>query len=375
MDSLVARQPIFDRNKKVVAYELLFRTSLDEKINSIKDDNKTLQVIDSGFMNIGFNKLTDGKRAFINFTRNLLLDEIASIFPKDSMTVEILENVIPDEKIISACKKLKHSGYIIALDDFIAKDLNNPLIKIADIIKVDFVDTTENERKIISERLRKNNTKLLAEKVETYKEFEEAKELGYTYFQGYFFSKPYIIQGKNIPAGKMSQLRLLQEVNKPDIEPYNLEQIIKSDVSLTYKLLRFINSSYFAFRNEIKSIKHAISLLGINELKKWISLVVLTSVAGSKPEELLRISLLRARACELIAIKLKKIDLSQELFLTGMFSLIDAIFDNEMPTLLENLALPDTILKALIIKDGFYNDILNIIIHYEKLISKIIRYF
>ena len=198
-------------------------------------DKATLEVITSSLLLIGFEKLTRGKRAFINFTKNLLEGEVATYLPQETTVIEILENVDPDAKTIQACRRLKDMGFVLALDDFLYSERHKPLIDLADFIKVDFLNTDSFSRKDIINTIGKHK-KFLAEKVETYAEYTEAQEMGYTYFQGYFFSKPVIVKGKDIPTYKMNYFHLLRTINKPDFDLESVEKLIRNDVALSYKL-------------------------------------------------------------------------------------------------------------------------------------------
>jgi len=199
VDTFVARQPIIDRNEKIFAYELLFRQGHETSYSSIDGDKATGDVISNSFLTIGMDTLTGGKRGFINFTTNLLKNKIAYSIPKEYVGIEILENVEPDQEIISACTQLKEAGYLIVLDDFVFEPKFWPLIKLADIIKVDFLSTDVHERGNIIQRLGSGKLKFLAEKVETRDDFEQALQMGYSYFQGYYFYKPVVISDKAIP--------------------------------------------------------------------------------------------------------------------------------------------------------------------------------
>jgi c-di-GMP-related signal transduction protein len=347
----VARQPIFDTNLNVFGYELLFRNSCRNSYTAIDGDQATLDVITNSFLFIGVDTLTYGKRAFINFTANSLKDNIPAMLPKELIGVELLEDIIPDKEIIDACKKLKKSGYLLILDDFVFSPAYLPLIELADIIKVDFRNTPQNECKELIQRLRSYPIKFLAEKVETQEEFQSARHMGYSYFQGYFFCKPLILSGKTLPSYKTNYLRILREINQPEIDFKKIETIIKQDVSLSYKLLKFINSSIFGFKTTISSLQHALTLLGQKEISKWISLIALKGVAEDKPSELILNSLIRARFAEkLAAIKMSK-NRSSDAFLMGMLSHIDVLLDRPLSVILNEISLDEAIKQALLEKE------------------------
>lgn len=363
----IARQPIFDRRKKVVAYELLFRSGFDNFYNSVTDgDYASSQTIMHSFGTFGLDVLSGGKPVFINFTKNLILDEAAVIFPRELLAVEVLETVTVDDNVVKACSDMKKRGYILALDDFTYSPEMKPLIDIVDIIKVDFRMSDQQEREEILRLAGCRGIKFLAEKIETHDEFEKAKEMGFSYFQGYFFSKPHIIAGSEIPGYKHRYLEILRQVNDPDMEFETLEHVVKRDLSITYKLLKFINSAAFGFQVRIQSIRQALTLLGLNEFRKWVSLVALSEMGDDKPEELLVNSMMRAKFCEFIATKIKKGEKSPDLFLLGMFSHIDAIIDKPMSSVIDELPLTGEVKEALIGKENEFRDILDIVIAYEK---------
>lgn len=367
MDVFVARQPIFDRKKNVAAYELLFRSGTENAYDtSLDGDRSTSNVITNSLLIIGLDNLTSGKKAFVNFTRNLLVQGVPSMLPKDALAVEILETVEPEPDVVQACRELKAAGYQLVLDDFVFQERYQPLVELADIIKVDFMATDRAQRAELVRRCRSESVRFLAEKVETQEAFQEALDAGYELFQGYFFSKPLIVSGRDIPSSKISYLRVLNEVNKPDADFERLEEIIKRDVSLTYKLLRFINSAYFRFSVKVESIKHALILLGTKEIKKWVSVVALSSMGFDKPQELLNLSLVRARFCETVAVKTGLEKRSADLFLTGLFSLIDALVDRPMHTVLTDLPIADDVKQALLGRDNPLRDVFGLVLSYER---------
>ena len=246
MKKFVARQPIFDAEQNVFAYELLFRTGMEDFFNFDDSDQAASSVIVDSFLLFGLETLTGGQKAFINCTREMLVKGYMALLPKEQVVVEILETVEPDEEIIGACLRLKRAGYLLALDDFVYEDKYEPLLELADIIKVDFQATEAAGRKSLVERMAPRGVKLLAEKVESKQEFEQAVEMGYDYFQGYFFSRPQILSGQDVPGYKLNYLRVLQAVNRPEVNLREIENVIKQDVSLTYKLLRYLNSAFLA---------------------------------------------------------------------------------------------------------------------------------
>ncbi|MBW2142284.1 MAG: HDOD domain-containing protein, partial [Deltaproteobacteria bacterium] len=271
-----------------------------------------------------------------------------------------------DEEVEAACKKLKEAGYMLALDDFADHEDYASLLSMADVIKVDFLTTGVEERKSLVERYGSRDIKMLAEKVETRDEFKQALELGYSYFQGYFFSKPVIISGKDIPAFKLNYLRLLQEVSRPDFSFDRVEDIIKSEVSLSNKLLKYLNSAFFGFRTEIRSIRQALTLLGEVEARKWISLTALAGMSEDKPGELIRMAIIRAKFCELLACEVGFNNRKSDLFLLGVFSMVDAIMDRSAGEIVEEISLAEDVKDALLGEENRLRKIFNLVVAYEK---------
>lgn len=366
MDIFLARQPIFDSKQVVWAYEILYRSGSVNTFDGLDGDLASLSVMFNTFQIFGIESVTNGKPAFINFTENLINGEMATLFPKKLLVVEILENVAPKEEIIENCKHLKEMGYRIALDDFVYSEEYEDLIDLADIIKIDFLESSEEEIENISKVLKGRNIILLAEKVETREEFEYAKKLGFTLFQGYFFSKPEIMKSKKLQPIKSTALQLITEVNKEEIDFDKLDTIISRDLSITYNLLKIVNSGTFGLRHRIKSAKYALVLLGEKEIKKWIYLVILSDMGQDKPDELTRLSLIRARFAEMVAIKTRFNKQSEEMFLLGLFSLLDVMLNIPIEEVLGNVKASDTTREALINGSGEVGTIYKMIMAYEK---------
>jgi c-di-GMP-related signal transduction protein len=366
MEHFIARQPIFDRELRVFAYELLFRSGFDNFYDALDGDQASSDVLTTSFMLVGLEELTSGKKASINFTRRLLLNEVATLFPSDLLLVEVLENVEPAPEVVEACRNLKRAGYRLVLDDFCPLCAGNPLLEIVDIVKVDFAKTQPRERQLIPMMSDCRQARFLAEKVETAKEFSQALDWNYSYFQGYFFSQPVVHSSNIIPGSKLAYLRILNEINSPETDFGELEAIIKCDVSLTYKLLRFMNSAYFGFYERIRSIRQALTLLGLREVKKWVSLAALTSLASDRPEELIVNSLVRARLCEQLALRIGLGDRNSELFLMGMFSMIDAIAGKPMSEILGNLPITEEVKVALMGGENRFRDVFDMLVAYER---------
>lgn len=290
---------------------------------------------------------------------------MATLFPNELLVVEILEDVLPEEDIVKKTILLKEMGYRIALDDFIYKPEYEKLLDIADIIKIDFLASSKEEVEKSSMDFIKRGKTLLAEKVETREEYEFAKSLGFTLFQGYFFSKPEIVASKNLEPIRANYLQLLAEVNKKDVDFDSLAQIISMDLSLTYNLLKLVNSSAFGFRYKIQSVKHGVVALGQRQIKKWAYLVLLNTVGSKETKELTKISMIRGRFLEILALKSRYRRNSQELFLMGLLSLLDAILKRPLDEILDELKVIDKVREGLLKGRGEFGDLFKMILSYE----------
>ena len=362
----LARQPIFNRSLKVHGYELLFRSGLENFFHLDNGDLATSRVIADSFLLFGIENVTAGKPAFINFTRELILKDLVTLLPSKAAVIEILETVEPDEEIVEACLKLKKLGYTIALDDFVFAPKYEPLIKLADIIKIDILISSFDDVRHLVKHYGGLGFKLLAEKVENQEEFKTAKEIGFSYFQGYFFSRPIVMSHKDVPGVKSSYLAILEAVNRTDIDYSLLDASIRNEVSISYKLLKYINSVGFGLRRKVHSVKQAITLLGEQEIQKWINLVVLADMAGEKPDELLISSLIRARFCETMAALIGLGHRSAEIFLMGMLSMIDAILDIPLDQALAQLPIPDEVKSSLLGAQTSLRPLLDLAISMER---------
>ena len=362
----IARQPIFDAHKQLFAYELLFRQTLGLNLGELSGDRATTSLLSTTFLTEGIEKVAGNKPCFINFTQNLLVKEVARSFPKNKVVVEILEDVPPTSEVLAACTNLQQLGYRIALDDFVFKKQLLPLIELADIIKLDYRLMPPQEIERIFYRLAHFKAKYLAEKVETYDEFEHAQKLGFHYFQGYFFARPESIRLKEVSSLKINQLRLLAEVNSKHTTVSRLEAIIESDVAIAFKLLRYINSAFYHLLKEVESIRQAIVYLGEREIRRFVTLVIISELAADKPTELVSYSLIRARFCELLGKESRSsADEASELFLLGLFSLLDAILDTPMEQLMAKMPLSDALKETLVEKQGPLTVFLSAVLAYE----------
>lgn len=366
MYGYVARQPIFKKNMRIYGYELLFREGMANFAPQIDEDTATSELLSNTYLTSDLSKFTGGERAFINFTRNLLINQIPLLFPRATTVVEILENVRAEEKVVSACREIAEKGYMIALDDFVYTSDLEPLISLAKIIKIDF---RQGPIEIVEENVRalqKHNKKLLAEKIESYEEFQTAIDLGFHYFQGYFFAKPQIIKRKRLATSKLNLLRIMGEINRLELDFDHLEKYVSLDITISYKLLNYINSAYYRRVVEISSIRQAIVLLGEIEIRRFLSLMAMSKLADNKPDELIKLSAFRAKFCELLGINYKLSYAPEELFTLGLFSIIDAIMDDSMENIMEKLPLSQNIKDALVSGKADIVNCLKLAKSYEK---------
>ncbi|ASM50694.1 putative signal transduction protein [Pseudoalteromonas espejiana DSM 9414] len=361
-----ARQPILDREKELVGYELLFRDGVDNVFPDIDGDEATTKLIEGSQFNFGLEDLTDNKPAYINFTLETLLKGYPTMLGKDTVVVEILETVQPGKRLLAIVKDLNEKGYTLALDDYIHQPVWRHFYPFINIIKIDFLSTDEETiKKIISDLKPFPHIKLLAEKVETYETYNLALELGFDYFQGFFFSKPEMVQSKALPPSEMALAELLYETSSVEMDLKKITDVFERDVNLSYKLLRYSNSAAFARRAEISTIKQALIVLGANEIKKLLSLLFAAQVSADKPVELIRLSLTRARFGELLAISHGQFKDTGMAFLTGMMSLMDAILDESMESVMQKLPLSAEIKAALLNDEGLLAQYLNLVKFYE----------
>jgi EAL and modified HD-GYP domain-containing signal transduction protein len=341
----VARQPILDANQQVYGYELLFRDGVENFFHAPDTEAAARSTLDSTLL-MGLDVLCDGHRAFINCTRDLLLKDGITLLPTGQTVVEILETVPPDELVTAACQRLKAAGYLLALDDYVAQDPREKLVEQVDILKVDFESTSPAEQTQLIRQFAPAGKQMLAEKIETQDQFAAAQKMGYQYFQGYFFRRPEVLRSREIPTNQANYLRLLAEVTQDEINMRKVEQMIKTEASILYRLLRYLNSPVFGMRNEIHSIRHALAILGEREIRRWIRLVTLVSAGLLKSSDLLLSALVRARFCELVASRIPRTQ--SDLFLVGMFSMMDAILELSMEDILAKVPLDRDIKSVLL---------------------------
>jgi c-di-GMP-related signal transduction protein len=330
----VARQPILTTDEKVFGYELLFRDGIEDFFRSPDSDAASRSTLNSSML-LGLDVLCDGRRAFVNCTRDIRLKDYVTLLPAGQTVVEILETVPADDLVVAACRRLKEAGYMIALDDFAPDDPRERLTDLADIIKVDLRAIMPDDAAAMVQRYGPWRCRLLAEKVETREEFIASKKAGFLYFQGYFFRRPEILTAREIPANRLNYLRMLTAVSQPELDVRHIENLVKGEASLCYRLLRYLNSAAFGFASEIHSVRHALSILGEREVRRWIRLVASLGAGQDKSSDLVLAALVRARFCELLSPKIQHGD--SDLFLLGLLSLMDTILEIPMRQVLDNV--------------------------------------
>ncbi|MED3661033.1 HDOD domain-containing protein [Ureibacillus sp. FSL K6-8385] len=354
VEVFVGRQPIFNRNEDVVAYELLYRRSETNRFEQVDSNSATIEVLKNSVFSIGMQELTNGLPGFINFTEKLLMSDLFDVIQPSTFVIEILEDVPITDKLVYRIIELRNRGFIIALDDFVLQkpiDYYNVLFSHVDIIKIDFLNTPKEDRLIIEERVKKifPHIQLLAEKVENRQQFEEAKGAEYSLFQGYFFEQPQVIKSSDIPMNTLHYFQLMSILKEEDSNIQEIAEKIEQNVSLTYKLLRLINNISNK-RMKVRSIKQAIMMVGLIELRKYLYLLAINEGRLEEPSnvdlELMRTSILRAKICELLAKKTKK-ENYPEYYLAGMFSLIDAILQRPIHVIVQQLPFSKEVIETI----------------------------
>jgi len=348
----VTRQPIYSENEDTFAYELLFRNS-DAEFSSIDDsDPQSSQIIANVFMEIGLKLLVGDKPAFINLPHGFIREKQSIPFAKDKFILEIMADTEMDDALTTAISDLHAQGFSIALDDLSFGDNNNKksLIAQCDMIKVDITRFDVDALEKYSEQLKATGKPLLAKKVDSQEDFERCKKLGFSYFQGSFLSEPRVVKYKTLPSNKMLLMQILAKTQDPDVEIAELEEIISQDVGISFKFLRLINSANFGLSKKVESLHQALLLLGMRQIKSWVSLVALSNI-DSVPQELTDMSLMRARMCKSLAER-AGCENPDSYFTVGMFSLLDAIMSKSMTSILKSLPFSDEINDALLHKKG-----------------------
>ena len=360
----VARQAILDERGKLFGYELLYRGAASDTACAVEGNVAGARVLTSAVLDLGLDTLTGGRRAFLNLTAPLL-DCIADLVPPDGVVLELLESIEVTSDLIEACRHLKQKGYLLALDDFVWGSGAEALVPHVSFVKVDVLSTPIEEVARLAERLRPGGVTMLAEKVEDRQVYDRTRQVGYGLFQGYYFCKPVLQHGTGIPAQKLVYLRLLAAIHKPDLGTLELEALVKQDVSLSLRVLRFANSAAVPTRAQIATIRQALILIGVEPIRKWASVWCLAGLNMGATSELSTMALVRARVCEIIGQRLPGMDAS-ELYLVGLCSLLDVMLSRTMSDALEGLSLSDTVTGALLGQQNAARAVLDAVIAYES---------
>ncbi|AJR07976.1 HDOD domain-containing protein [Photobacterium gaetbulicola] len=368
MNSYLARQPVLNREKDTIGYELLFRDGPKNSFPEIGDEQATHRLLTDNFLSSGNNEVTSGKKAFINFPHSSLINRIPLLFPKKSFIIEILETCQPNDELLEAVKELHHAGYTLALDDFTPTPEWNRFIPFVHIIKFDLRVMPIAKAGFFIRRHRDKGSRItfLAEKVETNDEFMAASDAGFDLFQGYFFSRPEIVRKKALKPSALTTLRLYREISRPEVNFSKVEKIIATDVTLSYKLLHHVNNMTYTRAKPISSFKQALVYLGEEKLRRFVTFVATSHAVENKPESLYFLSLQRARFSEQLSQQLKVNIDSNQAFLTGLFSLLDCILDQPIEALIDQLPLDTPVQHALINRQGHLGGILRLAIAYDQ---------
>lgn len=359
----VGRQAVFDRSMSVVAYELLYRTPGNDECSDVDGDKATSEVIMAALTEIGLHSLIGDKIAFVNMTRHFLVNTDPLPFPPNQVVLEVLENIEIDDDLLQALSRLGGVGYRLALDDFVYRAGMDSMVAMADIVKVDIQAIPPDELPSQVQALRQWPVQLLAEKVETPEEFARCTRLGFDLFQGYFFCRPRRVDQRRIPVVRQRILQLLARLSDPNVKVTELATIAQEDFSLSFRLLKLINSAQFGIRRNVSSIQEAIVMLGLDVVRSIATVIVLSGL-DDHPDELYRLSLIRAKMCELIAARVSLA--TDSAFTVGLLSTLDAMMDCSMERVMENLSLNDVLKVALIRQEGPLGGILSAVLAYER---------
>jgi len=363
-EKFIARQPIFDKRLRVFAYELLFRGGPQNVFQP--SPYASPSVIADSITLSDLQMLTGSARAFVNVDELALRLGAARLLPADRIVVEVLETVRPCEENVRHCRELREAGYILALDDFIDTPEMEPLVRLAHFLKVDFQQLDRNARKQVARKYRTSSLSLLAEKVETESELTEARQLGYGYFQGYFFCRPSMIETRDIPGNKLVHLQLLTVVTSAVPNYAVIEEMLKQEPSLLYRLLRYLNSPVLGLHGEVRSVREAITLLGEEEFRRWVSIFAIVAMSSGKPPELMRTALTRAFFCEEMAVAAGLGGSKAALFLMGLLSVTDALLDKPIFAVLRTLPVAEEIKTALNGGQNRLHDVYELLLSFER---------
>jgi EAL and modified HD-GYP domain-containing signal transduction protein len=359
----IGRQPIYDRDMRTQAFELLFRAKDEGQAVFVDGDAATSEVIHSSLMDIGLQRLVGNKTAFVNLTRSFLTNGTAFVFPKDRVVLEVLEDIEIDDEVIAGVRALTESGYSIALDDYVYDRSHAPLLYLAKIVKIDLTRLTQAELHEHVRELRQYDVQLLAEKVETQEQYLSCLGLGFEYFQGYYLSRPTVVQGQRLPTSRLAVIELVNKLYRANVDLRDLEAHISRDVSLSYHLLRFINSAFYGLSRPVESIRRAVVYLGQNAIRNWITIMALRAM-DDQHSDLLVTALVRGRMAQRLAEECRLAH-SDSYFTVGIFSILEKMLHLPMEELLQELPLTEDVNAALLQREGPMGDALTCAIAFE----------
>jgi EAL and modified HD-GYP domain-containing signal transduction protein len=362
----VARQPIFDRRQEVYGYELLFRSSSDNAFHHDNLDQASFEMLHTSLLGFGLDVLLGDKIGFVNASREVLTQEFYMVLPRDRTVIELIDSVEPCAEVVTACEGLKRAGYKLALDDFVRRPEMAPLSELADVIKVDMLATGRTERRAIVREFAPRRVKLVAEKVETRAQLAQAMEEGFTHFQGYFFCEPEVLSAADVPAYKRNCVRFMAELNRPELNFDKLEEVIRQEMALAVKLLRYLNSAGFGWRHEVTSIKHALRVLGETAARKWCSLMAMTVMGDDRPSQIVVQALVRAQFAEQLAREAGFGARSTDFFLTGMLSSLETLIGRPMAEILTQIPVSHEIRDTLLGRSTTLSPIWGLVLSYER---------
>src|SRR3954452_11233613 len=364
-DIFVARQPIYDRELEVFAYDLLFSSGdADAAHTDIDSEAATSTVIVNTFASMGLTDLVGNRPAAMTVSKSFLLDAGSLQLPAERLILELHREVKAEDEVLAALSELKVRGYTLAIDDFVATPERQPLLELADIVKLDIQALGQQALWEHSGRLQGGGAKLVAKRVETHEELDFCRNLGFEYYQGQFLCQPKLVTKRTVPTNRMAKLALLAELNSPEADFDSLERLIGRDVGLSYRFLRYINSAFFSLPHKVGSIRQALVLLGIAAVRKWATLLAMADL-DDKPNELIVTALVRGKMCELAAASRPTRE-REEYFTVGMFSVVDALLDSPMDVVLSSLPLQDDIKDALHHHLGPKGVVLSAVLNYER---------
>lgn len=354
-ERFIARQPIFDRRLRVLGYELLFRNGPDNHFTPTAQPAANV-IVDSTML-LRLDSLTGPGKAFLNMSHDELRGGSALLLSSSKTVIEITEQIEPNAETIRACQDLHLAGYQLALDGFQDVPHWQLLIRFASFLKVDFQVTARDEQEALAKKFSRSGRKLIGKRIETQEEFRRAKRAGYAMFQGFFFLRPQMVIARDLPASKLNSLRLLQESVAPELRYGEIEDILKQEPALLYKLLRYLNSPALGLCREVRSVPHAVALLGEKEFRRWVTVVAVVAASMDEPVEVLRSAITRAYFCEGLAQLLFARANSAEFFLMGLLSLLDVLFARPLAEILDELPLSDGIRTALTGGSNMFRDV------------------